>query len=864
MKLRLFIILLVLLTGSIPAVAGHIAGGELSYKYLGVGTVPGTSRYNITLKLFRQCSATAALDDIVNITIYRLGLSTFETSLSVSRTKTEVKDLKDPGPCIINAPQVCYEIGEYTKEIALPNTTQGYILAYQRGNRVTNLANVLSSSVGATYVATIPGTAIQPSAPENNTPVFNGVDTVLVCKNADFYYDFSATDADGDRLEYVFEPAYAYYGTPIPANAAPPPYNSLNYLIDYPFDAPMGPKVVIDQNTGRVSGTAPDAGVYVVTVAVLEFRGNILINRHRKDLHIEVADCSIAATDLEIEYVNCDNLTITFQNKISSPLIETWDWSFYNPNGTTFLVSPDERPTVTFPSAGVYPIKLITNKNIFCPDSGYSVARVFPKFEAKLDVIETCTGIPYKFTDKSSTTYGNVNYWKWIFTNSTTGQIDTSRIQDPSHLFPSAGDFNVRLISGTDRGCRDTTDRVIKVFDNPPLTVSTDTVMCISDPMQLNATGTGIFSWTPASLLNDPTSPNPVARPTIPTTFTVTLTSAPGCLSTASVFVDVKRSVSLQLRSDTTICLGDPVTLNAISDGLAFAWSPPSTLNNPQVKSPIARPTGTTTYQLEASIGTCKATSAIRITTVPYPEITLTPNPSICYGDTISLLAEGGMDYRWTPSSGLSALNIPNPKAYPKKTTNYQVAVRDNKGCPKPSYANVIITVAPKVMAFAGRDTSIVTGQPLQLAASGGDYYAWTPVNAMSNPNISNPIATIDENTRLSLKVTTLQGCFAYDTLLVKVFKTQPDIFVPTAFTPNNDGLNDKLTPIPVGIQHFDYFRIFNRWGQVVYQSHKEGEGWDGRLKSLEQGNGTFIWQVRGIDYTGRVIEKKGIVTVIK
>jgi gliding motility-associated-like protein len=330
------------------------------------------------------------------------------------------------------------------------------------------------------------------------------------------------------------------------------------------------------------------------------------------------------------------------------------------------------------------------------------------------------------------------------------------------------------------------------------------------------------------------------------------------------VFVDVKRNVSLKPPNDTTICLGDSVTLNPISDGLMFTWSPAVTLNNPQAKSPVAKPTGTTTYQIIASIGGCDAKEGVKITTVPYPTITLTPNSPICFGDTIALQAEGGIDYRWSPSSGLSALNIQNPKAYPKQTTNYRVAVRDNKGCPKPSYANVIITVAPKVMAFAGRDTSIVTGQPLQLAASGGDYYAWTPVNAMSNPNISNPIASIDEDTPLILKVTTLQGCFAYDTLLVKVFKTQPDIFVPTAFTPNNDGLNDKLTPIPVGIQKFDYFRIFNRWGQVIYQTHKEGEGWDGRLKALEQGNGTFIWQVRGIDYTGRVIEKKGIVTVIK
>jgi gliding motility-associated-like protein len=864
LKARLFIII-VFLTGSIPALANHIAGGELSYKYLGVGTVPGTAQYSITLKLFRQCSSTGAkLDPQANITIFRMGLNTFEMNLQVPISGPDILRLTTPGPCIINPPEVCYEVGTYTTVVILPITTSGYVIAYQRGNRVTNLENVIANSVGATYVATIPGTAFQSDAPVNSTPVFNGEDTVLVCKNNTFYYNFSASDADGDRLEYVFEAAYGYSGPPNPSSAAPPPYNSLNYRFGFTPDAPMGPDVKLNTQTGMMSGTAPDPGVYVVTVAVLEYRGNFLINRHRKDLHIEVADCSIAAANLEIEYVNCDNFTITFQNKNSSTLIQSYEWSFFNQKGIKFDTKTEERPTITFPDTGVYSISLITNKDLLCSDTGSTIAKIFPEFKAEIDVVETCTTVPYQFTDKSSTTFGKVNYWKWIFTNPITGQIDSSRLQNPSHLFPSAGNFNVSLISATDKGCRDTLVKTVKVLDKPILSVTNDTVMCISDAMQLQATGTGTFSWSPANLLDDPAIANPKARPTAPTTFSVTLTSAPGCVGTESVFVDVKRNVSLQIRSDTTICLGDPVTLTAISDGLSFTWSPATTLDDPVAKSPLAKPTGTTTYQVKANIGSCEATNAVKITTIPYPVITLTPNTNICFGDTISLFADGGVDFRWSPSSGLSALNIQNPRAFPKRTSNYRVTVWDDKGCPKPSFANVVITVAPPVQAFAGRDTAIVTGQPLQLTGSGGDYYTWTPVNAMSNPNINNPIANLDEDTQLSLKVTTLQGCFAYDTLNVKVFKTQPDIFVPTAFSPNNDGLNDKLTPIPVGIQQFDYFRIFNRWGQLVFSTHKIGEGWDGRLKALEQGNGSFVWQVRGVDYTGRVIDKNGVVTVIK
>ena len=848
-----------------PAQANHISGGELSYKYLGVGTTAGTGRYSITLKLFRQCASTGApLDNQVNITVYRVGVFTYEMNVSVPITGPDVLRLTTPGPCIVGAPDVCYQVGTYTTEVTLPFTSQGYTIAYQRGNRITNITNVNSGSVGATYVATIPGTAFQSNAPENSTPVFKGEDTVLVCQNNTFYYNFGATDADGDRLEYVFEAAYAYNGTPNPGVSAPPPYNSLNYRLGFTPDAPLGSQVTLDINSGMMTGTAPDAGVYVVTVAVLEYRGSFLINRHRKDLQIEVANCSIASADLDIEYVNCDDFTITFQNKNNSPLIQEYEWSFFNQKGIKFATSILDRPSITFPDTGIYSIRLITNKNLLCSDTGSTIAKLFPKFNANFTVDEKCTIVPYLFKDESSTDFGKVDFWNWTFSNKLTGYIDSSKSSNPSFLFPAAGEYTVRMVSGTNKGCRDTIDKIVKVLDIPPLTVTNDTVMCILDTMQLTATGTGKFSWSPAALLDDPSSPTPVARPITPTTFTVTLTSVPGCEATKSVFVDVKRSVSLRMPNDTTICFGDSVFLNTASDGLKYAWTPAATLSSSTSLNPVAKPIVTTTYQLTASIGSCEATNAVKITTIPYPTITLTPNISICYGDTIPLQADGGVDFRWSPGSSLSAINIPNPLAYPKRTTNYQVAVRDDKGCPKPSFANVIVTVAPKVPAFAGRDTSVVAGQPLQLTGSGGDYYLWTPADALSNPNISNPIATLDEDVRLSLKVTTLQGCYAYDTIQVKVFKTQPDIFVPTAFSPNNDGLNDKLTPIPVGIQQFDYFRIFNRWGQIVFYTNKIGEGWDGRLKALEQGNGSFVWQVRGVDYTGRVIEKKGLVTVIK
>jgi len=100
--------------------------------------------------------------------------------------------------------------------------------------------------------------------------------------------------------------------------------------------------------------------------------------------------------------------------------------------------------------------------------------------------------------------------------------------------------------------------------------------------------------------------------------------------------------------------------------------------------------------------------------------------------------------------------------------------------------------------------------------------------------------------------------------MTVKVFKTEPRVFVPTAFTPNGDGLNDQFRPIAVGISKIEYFRVFNRWGELVFSTTVNGKGWDGNIAGKPQGSGTFVWVVRGIDYKGKHFFAKGTVTLIR
>ncbi|MBS1633165.1 MAG: gliding motility-associated C-terminal domain-containing protein, partial [Bacteroidetes bacterium] len=107
-------------------------------------------------------------------------------------------------------------------------------------------------------------------------------------------------------------------------------------------------------------------------------------------------------------------------------------------------------------------------------------------------------------------------------------------------------------------------------------------------------------------------------------------------------------------------------------------------------------------------------------------------------------------------------------------------------------------------------------------------------------------------------------GCYAEDNIKVTIFKTGPDIFVPSAFTPNGDGKNDIVKPICVGIAQLNYFKIFNRWGQLVFNSSQIGKGWDGNIGGTRQSTGNFVYMAQGIDYTGKTIFRKGNVVLIR
>ena len=871
--MKKFVILSAIILSNFVARADHITGGEMFYTYRGL-TSSGDHSYSVTLKFFMRCNSGRQFYNPAIISIFNRKTADLVVTMDVPLASQQSISIRNPDPCITNPPPVCYEVGFFEFTIALPPTPDGYKLASQVTYRIAGINNLAggSNQVGATYTAEIPGTGAVKSGPANTSAIFTGSDLVIVCADNPFTYSFEAVDKDGDQLRYSFCEAFTHsnggVGTASGIPPGIPPYQPVPYAPSFSGQNPLGSRVTINSATGLITGVAPSAGPYVVTVCVDEIRNGIVIATQRKDLQINIAPCAIAGALLSTEYMLCKNTkSLSLANQSVSPLIKTQNWTIFDQYGQPLTSSGNLAITYTFPDTGVYKIKLVVNSGLPCSDSTTSVARVYPGFVPGFTSDGVCFNKPTHYKDATTSVYGTVNSWTWDFGEPSLA-TDVSNLQSPTYTFPSMGRKYATLAVGNSLGCKDTAIDYVTIIDKPPVNlVFKDTLICVNDNVQLLAGASGTFSWSPNFNIINSATKNPTVSPTSTTTYYVDMDDN-GCVNRDSVKVRVTDHVNLVVMNDTTICEGDTIQLHVVSDGFKYAWSPAHQLVDPRSSHPSAITKRTTAYQVTSSIGSCSATETVVVNTVPYPIAYAGYDTVICAKTTAQLRGTiTGTTFAWSPSASLVGSSQLNPVAIPKTSTTYRLTVYDDKGCPKPGVDEVIVTMLPPIQTAVTGDTLVITGQPLQLNAAGGVRYIWSPATSLSNPNIANPVATFNssiDNIRYQVRVYNQAGCYDSAFVSVKVFKTSPTVFVPNAFTPNHDGKNDFLRPIGVGIQNIEYFRVYNRWGQLMFATMSNKEGWDGTLAGKLQSPGAYVWAVKGIDYTGKPYVQKGTAVLVR
>lgn len=853
--------------------ANHLKGGWIQYNHIGPGSAPNTSRYEIIVRQYLDCSSSGGqIDADVFLGIFNSDNNSLYVNLTVPVSGTDILSKGTFDPCITPIPNVCYRIDIYRTTVDLPNNNNGYDLTVQRCCRINGIMNLSppSNQVGVTYTSRIPGVRNGVRVSNNSSPAFAQRDTAVVCFNAPFTFDFSAVDADGDSLSYAF--CTGLTGGNIGAGGArpqpvSPPYTPLFYSNGFDAGSPLGGRVEIDSKTGIIRGIAPDLpGDYVVAVCALEFRNGELIGSIKKEIHITVANCQLSAAELNPEYISCDGFTLDFENRSSSAGINSYFWDFGVPNILTDT-STRPRPTYTFPDTGTFTMKLRVTNAGGCKDSTTATVRIYPGFEPQFDIIGSCILNPYEFRDRTFVRYGTVNTWRWDFGEPSLSN-DTSRIANPVFSYPTLGNKTIRLRVTSTKGCDKEITRTLRVLDKPQLDLPfRDTLICSIDTLELRVNARGIIQWSPNNRLIDARTANPRVYPTDTTVYYVRVEEN-GCINTDSIKVNVLPFITVRLGADTGICRTDSIQLRPVSEALQFQWSPAIGLSNPTIKNPLAAPLISTGYRVTANLGKCQDSDSIFIRVTPYPQVNVSPDRTICFGEQTTL--QGSIvasSFNWSPNNAMLNAQSLTPTVAPSRTTAYVLEVRDTLGCPKSVTDTVVISVRPPVPAFAGRDTAVVRNQPLQLQASGGVAYRWNPPLGLNNSLIADPIASLNtslDSIRYIVTVTDEAGCIGTDDIWVRIFQTDPDIFVPTGFTPNGDGRNDLLRAIPVGISRFDHFRIYNRVGQLIFQTSDPSRGWDGTIGGQPQPAGTYVFTAQGEDYRGRPIFRKGTTVLIR
>lgn len=361
-----------------------------------------------------------------------------------------------------------------------------------------------------------------------------------------------------------------------------------------------------------------------------------------------------------------------------------------------------------------------------------------------------------------------------VYTWSPLAGLSNPNISNPVASPSASTNYIVTVTSAI--GCSNTDTVSISLHPLFTANAGNNNTVCTGGSLTLGGSPTGpagsSYVWSPSAGLSSTTSPNPVASPTFATTYTLIVTNSTSCKDTDTVAVAISAPPVANAGGDVTVCPGFNTTLSGTGGG-TYTWSPPSSLNNPNISNPVASPTSSTTYTLVVSQNNCSDTDFVSMTTMPFPAINAGADVSICIGNSATLSAAGTGTFLWSPATGLSCTTCANPVANPTVTTNYTVTITDATSCTNSDAVQV--TVNPLPLANAGPKPGwVCPGFSVTLSASNGTIYAWAPAGTLNNPNISAPVATPASTTQYTVNITDANGCANRDTVTISVSPVVP------------------------------------------------------------------------------------------
>jgi gliding motility-associated-like protein len=538
--------------------------------------------------------------------------------------------------------------------------------------------------------------------------------------------------------------------------------------------------------------------------------------------------------------------------------------------------STDINPSYTFDQPGGFIIKLTaTNPVTGCSSTATQVISV-NTFNAAFKIAYTsitansCPPVLVQFTNTSQ----NATGIKWDFGD---GAI-IENVSSPSHIYEKAGKYIITLNVTNASGLQGTyIDSVI--IDEPKASIQSSALdACKGSTVTLNAiaSNTGLYIWDfgDGSVQSgiDTFASHQYTTPGLYTPSLVMKKSASGCVGSTPLAgkINIRPDPVVTITpAQPLICKGGVVPLQA-GGGVIYEWLPVNDLSNAAIANPLASPAQTSSYTVNVTddIG-CKNSGNITITVIQPVQVTVNGDTEICPGESVALKASGADVYKWINDiAGLNNSNVPDPVASPSVTTNYTITGSDAYHCFTDT-AEITVQVRPLPLVNAGQDVAPMTGETVQLQATGSNdiiNWKWTPADYLSCTDCPNPVCTPLSSTSYMITVKNQYGCAVSDTVVVKLLCSESKVRIPNGFTPNGDGKNDEF--MITGVAIIKHLTIFNRWGQKVYDRSNFIAGdrslcWKGTFNGYPAEAGTYAYFVE-MDCPEGTFSRKGTMTLIR
>ena len=505
-----------------------------------------------------------------------------------------------------------------------------------------------------------------------------------------------------------------------------------------------------------------------------------------------------------------------------------------------------------------------------CPDMMHHFSIEVDTLAHPITVTDTtCLTIP----DTANLSFPNSNTYTFIWAP-TAPALNTwvfDSTYSKAYVIPTGtGTYNWSIVvSPRALECSVTDEYNLLVTPNSFTISPTVDTVCIGTPIQVIGIPYPLFSyqWVPTSGIPISDIINPVITADTSATYVVSAYFPKCPIMRDTLTVNVQPYPTVFMGGDRAKCEYDTLHLSATVipgwyNSYTYNWTPAGSLNATDVQNVVY--IDTVSQKVVVTVTTpygCVGADSAEITVYPGNFMGTIPDYDFCPGDSAKITPTGATSYQWRPVMYISDSLASTPTITPITSGVYTVVGTSINGCKDTVTFNVF--VHPAALIYLPDSVTIYPGEDYAMPTQSNCVnFVWTPSYGLNNTGIINPVATPQMTIEYFVTASTEWNCVATDSITVNV-DNHTLLALPNAFTPGN-GVNNEFKIIKRGIATLNYFRIYNRWGELIFQTTDIDQGWDGSYKGAPQPFGVYVWEYEAVTSSGAIFTKAGNLTLIR